>query len=189
MLDAAGTERTAPLFFVSAGQINYLIPPGTGAGPALVTVTAGDGRISTGAVEISPVAPGLFTANASGRGVPAANALLFRPDSSFTTQAVSQFDAATNRFVPAPLDLGPEGNRLFLVLFGTGIKSRTDLSAVTCRIGGIDAAVLFAGPQGGFVGLDQINVEVPRDLLGRGEVEVELTVDGQPSNIVTINIR
>lgn len=189
VLDALGVERAAPLFFVSAGQVNYLIPPGTATGPALVTVTASDGRVSTGTVEVSPVAPGLFTANASGRDVPAANALLYRPDGSSSSQPVARFDTATNRFVAEPLDLGPEGARLFLVLFGTGIKARTDLAAVTARIGGIDAPVSYAGAQGGFVGLDQINIEIPRELAGRGEVEVEVMVDGQTTNIVTINIR
>lgn len=159
------------------------------AGPALVTVTAGDGRISTGVVQLNPVAPGLFTADASGGGIPAANALLFRFDGSAVAQSVGRFDPATNRFVPEPLDLGPEDNHLFLVLFGTGISARTELSAVTARIGGVLAPVTFASAQGGFVGLDQVNVEVPRDLAGRGEVEVELIVDGQTTNTVTINIR
>lgn len=189
VLDAAGTEHLAPLFFVSPGQVNYQIPPDTVAGPALVTLTAGDGRISTGVVQLNPVAPGLFTADASGRGVPAANALLFRPDGSAVAQPVGSFDPAANRFVPAPLDLGPEDNHLFLVLFGTGISARTDLSAVTARIGGVLAPVTFASAQGDFVGLDQVNVQVPRDLAGRGEVEVELIVDGQTTNLVTINIR
>lgn len=189
VLDAAGTERPAPLFFVSPNQVNYQIPPGTAVGPALVTVTASDGRISTGVVSTSAVAPSLFTADASGRGVPAANALLFRPDGSSVSQPVGRFDPATGRFVPAPLDLGPEDNHLFLVLFGTGISGRTELSAVTARIGGVLAPVTFAGAQGGFVGLDQVNIEVPRALLGRGEVEVELIVDGQTTNVVTINIR
>lgn len=187
--DAAGTERLAPLFFVSAGQINYLVPEDTANGPALVTVTAGDGRISSGTVGIEPVAPGVFTANASGRGVPAANALLVRPDGSSVALPVAQFDAAQNRFVPVPLDFGAAGNRLFLVLYGTGIRTRTDLAAVMARIGGIAAPVLFAAAQGDLAGLDQINLEVSRDLAGRGEVEVELSVDGQTTNTVTINIR
>ncbi|MEP7337579.1 MAG: FG-GAP-like repeat-containing protein [Acidobacteriota bacterium] len=189
VLDAAGVERLSPLFFVSPNQINYLMPPGTAAGPALVTVTAGNGTVSTGTVQIALVAPGLFTTDSSGRGFPAANALLFRPDNSSTQLPVARFDTVLGRFVAVPLDFGAEGNRLFLVLFGTGIKSRTELAGVTARIGGIDAPVLFADAQGGFVGLDQINIEIPRELVGRGEVDVELTVDGQTVNVVTINVK
>jgi hypothetical protein len=45
--DSAGVERFAPLFFVSPDQINYLIPEGTLPGTATVTVTSGDGKVST----------------------------------------------------------------------------------------------------------------------------------------------
>jgi hypothetical protein len=45
--DSQGTERLAPLFFVSPGQINYQVPPGTASGTALLTVTSSEGRINT----------------------------------------------------------------------------------------------------------------------------------------------
>ena len=47
----------------------------------------------------------------------------------------------------------------------------------------------FAGAQGGFVGLDQANVRIPRSLAGRGDVDVVLTVDGQPANVVRVNVK
>src|SRR5262249_344998 len=34
--DSAGSQRMAPLFFVSSGQVNYLVPPGTAVGAATV---------------------------------------------------------------------------------------------------------------------------------------------------------
>ena len=187
--DAAGTERLAPLFFVSPEQINYLIPVGTVLGPAQVTVTAGNGKVSTGTVEITPIAPGVFTANASGQDVPAADVYLFFPDNTYTTLPIKQYDQALKKYVPVPLDFGAAGNRMFLALYGTGIKGRIDLSSVTARVGGIEAPVSFADAQGGYVGLDQINIEIPRDLIGRGEIQVEVFVDGQTVNIVTINIK
>jgi uncharacterized protein (TIGR03437 family) len=64
--DSAGRETLAPLFFVSNAQVNYLIPAGMANGAATVNVTAGDGFASSGAIQIVPVAPGLFTANANG---------------------------------------------------------------------------------------------------------------------------
>jgi len=48
---------------------------------------------------------------------------------------------------------------------------------------------LFAGPQGGFIGLDQVNVRLPRVLAGRGDLDLNLTVDGKSSNSLKINIR
>ena len=70
-----------------------------------------------------------------------------------------------------------------------GIRFRNSVATVTAKIGGADAQVLFAGAQGNFAGLDQVNVRVPRSLIGRGEVDVLLTVDGQIANSVRVDIK
>ena len=80
-------------------------------------------------------------------------------------------------FIATPIDLGPETDAVYLVLYGTGIRFRTGLAAVTASIGGANAGVLYAGGDTGLTGLDQINVLLPRSLAGRGEVDVVLTVD------------
>lgn len=184
--DSFGVDRSASLFFVAPGQINYQIPPGTALGPAQVTVLNERGVISVGQLVIGGVGPGLFTANANGQGAPAA--VLFRArNGQITTEPVARFSGG--QFVPAPIDLGPEGDLLALALYATGIRNRTDLSAVTVQIGGVDAPVGFAGPAPGFVGLEQINVTLPRSLRGRGDVDLALTVDGKTANLVRLNIR
>lgn len=187
--DSAGMERLAPLFFVSPGQVNYLMPTGAAPGAATVTITSGNGKLSLGAVQIATVAPGLFTANSNGQGVAAAVALRVRSDGSQVFEPVSRFDVATGRFVSVPIDLGPATDQVFLILYGTGLRNRTALSAVTCRIGGTDVGVLFAGEVAGLVGLDQSNANIPRSLIGRGEVDVVLMVDGKEANRVRIAIR
>ncbi len=187
--DSAGIERLAPLFFVSPGQVNYLMPAGTAPGAATMTITSGSGKLSLGAVQIATVAPGLFTANANGQGVAAAVALRVRSDGSQVFEPVARFDAATGRFVPVPIDLGPPTDQVFLVLYGTGLRNRSALSAVTCRIGGTEVGVLFAGEVVGLVGLDQSNANIPRSLIGRGEVDVVLTVDGKEANRAQISIK
>jgi uncharacterized protein (TIGR03437 family) len=187
--DSAGAERQSPLFFVSPAQANYQMPPGTVPGAATVTITNRYGEVSAGTVQIAAVAPGLFAANANGQGVAAAAALRVKADGSQQFEPVSRFDPAQNRFVPTPIDLGPATDQVFLILFGTGTRFRSSLSSVSARIGGVDAPVLFAGAQGDFVGLDQINLQLPRSLIGRGEVEIRLTADGQPANAVTVNIK
>jgi uncharacterized protein (TIGR03437 family) len=187
--DSAGIDRLAPLFFVSLRQVNYQVPPGTAAGTVHVIITSGDGTISAETVQITAVAPGIFTANSDGQGVAAAAALRVKADGSQSYEPVARFDAAQNKFVTAPLDLGPETDQVFLILFGTGLRYRSNLSAVACSIGGANAEVFYAGAQGGFVGLDQVNLRLPRSLAGRGEVEVALTVDGRVANPVKINIK
>jgi uncharacterized protein (TIGR03437 family) len=187
--DKRGVERLAPLFFVAPGQINYLIPPETESGQAMVMVTNGDTLVAAGSAVIANVAPGLFAANANGQGVPAALTWRLRADDTRLWEPLARFDSATNRFVPTPIELGPESDQLFLILYGTGIRGRNALNAVTATIGGINSEVLFAGAVEGLAGLDQINARIPRSLAGRGEVEVALTVEGRATNVVRINIR
>ncbi len=187
--DSAGTERPALLFFVSPTQVNFLVPPGTAPGSATVTITSGDGSVSGETAQIAAVAPGLFAANANGQGVAAAVVLRAKADGSQTYEPVTRFDPAQNRFVAAPIDLGPPTDQVFLILYGTGIRHRGSISTATSQIGGADAQVLYAGAQGGFVGLDQVNLRVPRSLIGRGEVDITLTVDGKIANTVKASIK
>ncbi|MCI0423656.1 MAG: hypothetical protein L0312_31305, partial [Acidobacteria bacterium] len=187
--DSLGAERPAPLFFVSPGQINYQIPPGTAGGQAAMMVTSGSNIVAAGSAVIAIVAPGLFSANASGQGVAAAVALRIRADSSQSFEPISRFDSAQNRFVAVPIDLGPESDQVFLILYGTGIRFRSASSALSCAIGGAGSEVLFADAAPGFVGLDQVNVRLSRSLAGRGEVEIVLMVDGKTANTVRATIR
>ncbi len=78
---------------------------------------------------------------------------------------------------------------VYLALYGTGVRKRSSLDNVKCTIGGVDTPVLFAGAQGTFPALDQINVQIPNGLRGRGSVAIVVTVDGQPSNSVTVNVK
>ena len=55
-------------------------------------------------------------------------------------------------------------------------------------IDGVNVLVAYAGSMPDFTGLDQVNLEIPRSLIGRGEVDVRLTVDGHAANPVKINI-
>jgi uncharacterized protein (TIGR03437 family) len=181
--DSAGAERLAGLFFVSPSQINYLVPPDTALGTATITVN----NSAAGTVEITPAAPGLFAANANGQGVAAAVALRVRADGSQSYEAVARVEGGS--FVAVPIDLGPESDQVFLILYGTGVRFRSALSAVGCRLGGADSEVLFAGAVTDFAGLDQINVRIPRSLIGRGEIDVALNVEGRAANTVRINVR
>ncbi len=49
--------------------------------------------------------------------------------------------------------------------------------------------MIYAGLQGDFFGLDQVNVRIPRSLIGRGEVDIVLTVDGKVANTVKVWIK
>jgi|GEM_PF-261746 len=187
--DNLGVERLAPLFFVSADQINYLVPSGTANGIATVTVTNAAGEVSTGTVTISNVAPSLFAANANGSGVAAAVVFRRTANGQDSFEPVARFDPATNRFVAQPIDLGPEGDQVFLIPFGTGFRGLSGLANVRATIGGVNAPVTFAGAVPGLIGADQANLRIDRSLAGRGEVDVVLIVDGKTANLVRVAFR
>lgn len=188
--DSNNTERLAPLFFVGTGQINYLIPTGTAHGQALITVTNASGPVASGTLAIGPVAPGLFTFESNGRGYAAGYALRAPLSGPAVVTFFARLDPATNVYVANPLEFGSvETDRLFCIFFGTGIRGHTGLSNVRASLGGMNLPVDFASAQGDLVGLDQVNVEVPRSFAGRGEVEVVLTVDGKTANAVRVNFK
>jgi uncharacterized protein (TIGR03437 family) len=116
---------------------------------------------------ITPISPGLFSLNATGSGLAAALVLRVKADNSQAFEPVAQFDQAQNKYVPVPIDLGPATDRVFLVLYGTGIRGRSALGAVSVKAGDATAPVSFAGAAAGFTGLDQINAELPKTLAGK----------------------
>ncbi len=186
VVDSAGSERTAKLFFVSAGQINFVMPAGTADGAATVSVYQGEALVARGTVRIERVAPAIFTANSDGRGVAAAIALRIRGGGQ-TTSLVFQC-AAAGACTGMPIEPESGADQVFLLLFGTGIRNVSAQSAVRATIGGVNVEVLAAVPQGEFAGLDQVNLRLPAALAGRGEVDVVLTVDGRQANVVRVTI-
>ncbi|HEX4947057.1 MAG TPA: putative glycoside hydrolase [Blastocatellia bacterium] len=184
--DSAGTERFAPLFYVSPTQINYQIPPGTANGAAEVSVLNNGLLISKGTLIVMNTMPGVFSATADGKGLAAASVQRVRNGvPSYEQTSTVKLGQVTT----VPIDVSSLSEEVYLVLYTTGVRYRSDLANVTATIGGTTTRVTFAGAQGTFVGLDQINVLLPRSLAGRGEVDIELRVDGQIANTVRVNIK
>ncbi len=187
--DSKGTERFAPLFYASPGQINFQIPAGTAEGIATLTIFSGGGISQAGLVMIGRVAPALFSADSTGVGFAAGSALTVHADGSRVENILARYDAATSKFIAQPIDIGGSGDQVYLTLYGTGIKNRSDLANVKVKIGGIDAQVEYAGAQGFFAGLDQINIQIPQGLNGRGAVNLEISVEGKTGNLTTVSIK
>jgi uncharacterized protein (TIGR03437 family) len=179
--DSGGVERSALLFYISPGQINYLMPRDTAAGLATITVINGTTAIATGPAQVTQTEPGLFSATSTGRDIASAYVVRVR-NGVQTYEAIAQFDTGQNKYIYLPIDMGPTTDQVYLVLYGTGIRFRTSLATVSLTIGGSNAQVVYAGPQSEYDGLDQVNTLMPRSLAGRGEVDVLLTVDGKPAN-------
>jgi len=185
--DSLGGERLAPLFYVGKLQVNYQIPAGTAAGFATITVTNGNGERFTSAVNIANVMPGLFTANQNGSGAAAA-AILYFSNGSPRYESNFACDTSGQNCTARQIDLNA-GDEVFLELYGTGIRNNSGLTNVTATVGGVSVPVLYANKQPDFIGLDQVNIQLPKTLAGRGEVDVVLTVDGKAANPVRINLK
>jgi uncharacterized protein (TIGR03437 family) len=186
----------AELFYVSPGQINYVIPPTLAAGMWPVEVVSGDATISNGTVTFGQALPSIFTADSSGSGAPAALLLRVKTDGSQVYENVSFFDATAGRFLLRPIDFGPTGERIFLALFLSGIRTAADPNgdgnvneSVRVIINGSVLVPDYAGPQGGFIGLDQINVELPRSLQSSSLLDLAVSIlGGQSSNLVSLAV-
>jgi uncharacterized protein (TIGR03437 family) len=186
--DGDGIARTALLSSVSAQQINYQVPPGVGLGTASVAVFSNGAPVAFGSAQIAAVAPGIYTATADGLGVAAATVVTNHADGSSASTATYQCTSATSCSA-IPIDLGTATDQVVLQLFGTGIRGRSSLPAVLCQIGSTTLPVAYAGPQGSTIGMDEIDIPLPKSLRGAGNVIATLTVDGQTANTVTLNFK
>lgn len=180
--DSTGNTQTAPLFFVSPGQINFLVPAGLANGSATVTVLKNSTPVAASTIQLATVAPALFSANANGKGVAAAYFATAANPAIFTFTCGS----TPGSCVAAPFDLSTAPGGAVLVLYGTGLRNNSGLSSVTVTIGGVPATAVYAGPQNQYPGLDQINVQVPAGLAGKGEVDVVVVVNGRAANTVRV---
>jgi len=187
--DQSGRSRKALLSYVSPGQINFLSPGGLASGVATITVTNSAGQTSSYTATVANVAPGLYSADASGKGAAAAVVTKVAADGTQTNSLAADCTTTPGKCVTAPIDLGGASNRVFVSLFGTGIRGVSSLDNVAIIVGGVQVTPLFAGDQSQYPGLDQINFELPRALAGRGEVDVLVSLDGHPANAVRIAVR
>ena len=185
--DSAGVQHSAPLLYVSPGQINFLVPDNVSTGSATFTV-AGVSPSQSFAATVQAVAPTLFSMNGNGSGVAAALAVAVQAGNPQVQSPVPVFQCGGAACAPVPIDLGVD-RPVYVSFYGTGIRNRSSLGSVTVTINGVSVPVLFAGAVPDYMGLDQINVGLPLTLRGSGECNVVVSVDGQTSNTVTISIQ
>jgi uncharacterized protein (TIGR03437 family) len=196
----AGTEVLinnvrAPLIYVSPGQINAQVPfaPAIAPGNAydVVVRAQGPGDSSPERLRVETTAPGIFTVPAGGTGQGAiliANtnrlAMPARPDVPSEPAArggyVSIYCTGLGATEPAVESgrAGPTSEPLARVK-----------TPVSVTIGGQAATVTFAGMAPGFVGLYQVDAQVPAGVTPGDAVPVVMTQGAMPSNTVTMAVK
>jgi len=184
IVDSSGATSPAPLLYVKSTQVNFEIPPGVATGAAQIVVNSSDGTQSVANVQIAAVAPGVFELNSD--GLAAAYVILYHADNTKTVEQV--YTVSGGDIVATPVSLGSSTDEAYLFLFGTGLQA-AGTSGVTVSVGGTNLDVKYAGTQGSFAGLDQVNAVLPHSLAGSGNVTVLLTALGVAANAVQLTIQ
>ena len=173
-----------PLFYAGAGQVNGQVPfeltPGT---KPSVVVTVKGVAAPPDEITLADAQPGIFTVDQSGSGqgaiLDASYKLVSPSNPAKASDIVQVFCTGLGRTDP-PVTSGAAS---------PSSPVATVVNAVTATIGGINAPVHFAGLAPGFVGLYQVNVQVPAGLTPGSAVPLVLTQAGVSSNTVTLAIR
>jgi len=188
--------QAATVISVSPSHVGFVIPRGVASGNAEVIVTSDVGYISRGTVNVSDVAPGLFTVGGTGTGEAVAlNAGTYGAQFFNVTTGESLANDKRTRLMlfatglsngVANIDTGNDVNSGDKVILN--LAESVSVEARTGDGRRFNLPVEFMGAQGGFSGLDQLTVVLVPELLHAGGVELAVMVNDQTSNIATINI-
>jgi uncharacterized protein (TIGR03437 family) len=174
----------APLFAIDnvngQQQINFQVPWEVAGGSSASIVVTSDGVSSAPlVVPVSTAQPGIFSYNVAGQNFGAILHANFQlADAAHPASAgetVLIYCTGLGAVLSPPGD-GAAGN---------GQPTKAEASVT---IGGVDATVSFSGLAPGFVGLYQVNAEVPTGL-GSGDRPVVLSIAGASSNSVLLPVQ
>jgi uncharacterized protein (TIGR03437 family) len=202
-----------PLFFAGAGaaigqsagvfQVNFQVPLEIEPGAAKAEILYKGAVAAAGTITVSRSAPGVFSLGASGKGQAAA----LNSDGSLNGDPAKPMVPGT---APKPTAAGG-----IVIVYATGagavledyssgrLAAPPSGQAAVCdgsvlyatmatpvvTIGGKNAEVLFSGLAPCYVGLWQLNIRVPADLMPGLETPMAITLDQQTSNATTVAIQ
>ena len=178
----------APVFYASPTQINFQLPwEMLGQNQASIVVTVNGSVSDPQTIGLRAVSPGIFSTDSSGSGqgaIQISNTALFAAPNSALGRPAKRGEFLTI-YCSGLGDVSPRP--------ATGAASGSPLSSTllspSVTIGGVPALVIFAGLSPGFVGLYQVNVQVPDTAPSGGQVQVVMTISGVSSNTVTVAVQ
>jgi uncharacterized protein (TIGR03437 family) len=170
--------KSAPILAVTSGQINFQVPWEAAVGDAAVVVTVNGKPSNTASVPIVAAGPGIFSAGAGRAVVQNSNGALNASSSPASAGTVITAYLTGSGPLSAPMTDGAPAPASPLI---------QSTSHVTATIGSTSAPVQFAGLAPGFVGLVQMNIQVPSGILG-GNYPLTISIDNQTSNSATITV-
>lgn len=174
----------APILYASSSQLNLQVPwELQGMSTTSVTVTGNSIGTELESVPVALSDPGIFSLGAPQGGQGAienvAGAVVNANSPAHAGDYILIFATGLGAVTPSP----PTG----VAAIASPLSRLYVYPAAT--IGGVPAPVYFAGLAPGFVGLYQVNVQVPPGVAPGDAVPVVLSVGTTASNTVTIAVR
>ncbi len=173
----------AGLYFVSPGQINFVVPRGLASGATALPVTIfNNGAVIRTSLVLNPAQPDIFTST-NGAGGRAAvlnvtNPCVAPPGEPFSVTTTRPVGSASGDCTSSQTET--VATQLLIML--TGVRGVTTANSITVRIGTTDivgtadaTSPIQIGPSN-TPGFDQITVTLPASLAGAGDVPVIVTV-------------
>jgi uncharacterized protein (TIGR03437 family) len=152
---------TAPLYYLSPGQLNVQVPYEASAGTAILGIN-NNGQVASFPFQVTAAAPGIFT----------------DPSGSLVPNGSGKAGATLLLFITGAGDLTPSIPTGYTPAAQTPLADLPQtLLPVTVTVGGVSAKVSFAGVSYGLVGVTQINFVMP-DGVPSGAQPVVVTVGG-----------
>jgi len=165
--------RAARLAYVSAGQINLVVPAHTAEGVVAVEVLHDEQTVAQGTATVAGSAPGLFSADGSGAG---------------TGLILNEATYARGPFAAQTPEIPGCDKRSRLTLLATGVRQAAETTATVEDASGgtrtVEVEAAAASEQ--YPGVDEVRIVAPQDV--GGELSVRLTADGRESNAVSFSL-
>ena len=149
------------LIFVSPQQINFVVPNEIAVGDTVDFTINNNGIQSAGKTKIVAAAPGVFSTSGDGKGKSTAQCGRVSPDGLSFLQT------------PPPCAVGNDSQFNLLIIYGTGWHNTPNLQV---KIGDVTLTPQYAGIQPEFLGLDQINVSLTKDLAAKLDQDITVSV-------------
>jgi uncharacterized protein (TIGR03437 family) len=186
--------KAAPVYYVAAGQIDFIVPYGTAAGTALVSVSRDGQTGNTVTASVVPVSPEILPLGIGNYGnivlsdfvtrpMPPTPGIASRPAKA-GVDVITIYALGLGQTTPAAADgVAAPGAEPLARVNNVGVTFGDPLSGAQTS-----AAAAFAGLTPGLVGLYQINVTVPVTSPRGSAVPLKVSLGAVSSNTVAIAI-
>ena len=193
--------KSAPMFYVAPAQLSVQIPwAAPTSGSVAIVVTRNGTQSAPVQIPMGAFSPGIFTVSNNGQGM------------AWAINGVTGKVAQPAGSIAGVANVGPAavGDHLFLYAVGLGpvnppiadghapcplagcpanaVLSKTT-NTPTVLVGGVQAKVEFSGLAPQFVGVYQVNFQVPAGVPTGNQVSLQVKIGGVNSNTVTLAIQ